>query len=219
MIKIIAAIAIALALAGTGAYYYSSIQTVEDTAKNNERITEGAFAPTNTNNLSGTGDFRALLNMQDSVTCTVAYEVEGQGTFSGTVYVNEGKMRGDFSYNTQGEEMHMSVINDGSTGYTWGTTPMGELAMRYSIAQPDEQAEESQQAFDYDQRVTYSCAPWGADAAAFVPPSDINFMDVSSSIRIEGNDSSSVSTQCRTCEMITDPGPKEQCLAAFSCDQ
>lgn len=219
MIKIIAAIAIVLALFAGGAYYYSSIHTAEDASTNTGRITEGAFAPSVTNDLSGTGDFRKLLDMQQSVTCTVAYEVEGQGTFSGNVYVSEGKMRGDFSYTTGGEQMHMSVINDGSIGYTWGTTPMGELAMRYPIAETDEDSSaEDQQMFDYDQRVTYSCAPWKADATAFMPPSDRDFMDVGNTVEMQTADIPSGSTQCRTCEMIADAGPKEQCLAAFSCN-
>lgn len=220
MIKIIIGTAVALSILGAGAFYYISTQEQPNVAQDNPRITEGAFVPS-IEDISGTGSFRGLLGLGQNVACTVSYDTEEQGTFQGDVYVADAKMRGDFTYTMDGEQLNISVINDGAYGYTWGNTPVGDLAMKYALDENASEDAAQNTAFDYDQRVSYSCAPWKTDPSFFIPPSDIIFseMNMQQSAVIQAGDLDDVKTaQCNACAMITDASSKEQCLVALSCN-
>lgn len=117
-----------------------------------------------------TTTLRALMAQGDVMcTFTQVLSAELQSNVVGTMYISDGRVRGDFLTSADDESFATSLIYIDDTTYVWGTTPFGDQAfmIRNSSAQPEGNG------MDMDQELPYVCGPWAVDAAMFVPPTDI----------------------------------------------
>lgn len=176
--------------------------------------------------VSGTGTFLGLLERGDSLTCDISYTDEEGSTMDGTVFFSDGNMRGDFTMQFDGEQMETHVIHDGEYAYSWGASSAGNMAVKFPIDEPDD-AEMSREEpatgengqFDFDQEVAYDCSAWRTDASKFVPPADIEFVDLEAQMNAMFDSSSTAggAGQCAACEQIPDAAAQSQCRAALGC--
>lgn len=121
---------------------------------------------------SGAGEqtLAELLALGTSQTCTFT-QADGEGT----VYVANGKMRGDFTSLTDGKTMVSHMISDGATAYTW----VDGMPTGFKIAMNAAQAAGQQPGtVDVNQKFAYTCSPWNADTNAFTPPAGMQFNDL-----------------------------------------
>lgn len=106
---------------------------------------------------------------------------------SGTVYIANGKMRGDFDSMAQGIAVKSHMIVDGEYSYVW--TPDTNQGFKMSITAGEStgasgsSVTQGQQTVDYNQELAYSCEPWTADSSRFSLPSGVVFMDMSTMMR------------------------------------
>lgn len=133
----------------------------------------------------------------------------------GTVYVANGKSRGDFSPNS-----HMIV--DGTTSYIWtdgektGFKTTFDLNAQTSANMPTPAGTSISRSFDYDKEANYNCETWISDNSVFELPKEVTFQDFSALIPTPNSGSGS-SSQCSYCDSLTGDN-KTQCLAALNCN-
>jgi hypothetical protein len=158
--------------------------------------------------------------------CTVSNSVENSES-SGTVYIADGKMRGDFKIVTKSPastiESHM--ISDGEFIYTWSDAmPQGvKLAVSAANMTGQPNAPQQDQVEMYNAALEYDCDSWSADASQFELPAGVTFMDMSAMMQGsvgEGNRGTmnppSKSAQCNMCDQAPET-QRTQCREALSC--
>ncbi len=134
------------------------------------------------NSDSGIGSFMELLGMGRDVTCSFSTDgMDAEYPSNGTMYTSGGKYRVDSISIVNNEEVKYSMIDDGTNMYMWGESLDGEFAMKMAhmdIAEQSSNPNAPDTAFDYSERVEYDCDAGSVSDSQFVPPSDIEFMDM-----------------------------------------
>jgi hypothetical protein len=171
---------VAVLLAGGGTVYVKSRgNSVKTDAKVNNGVdTSAAVKADGKADAVATGkvSLRALIAKGQSISCTFNQTLDGVAS-SGTVYVANGKMRGDFvskPSNTAAVNSH--VIVDGQTMFAWSDGVSQGVKVTLD-AQKQGQANGSGP--DLEKEIDYKCSPWSADTAKFATPSTITFIDLS----------------------------------------
>ena len=152
--------------------------------------------------------------------CAVSTTAAGV-TSGGTVYVANGKVRGDFTSEVpQMGTMEVHMIADGKDAYTW--TSMMKTGFKMSTTKPTETKDTptaDKQDF-YNAQYDYQCSPWSADVSVFTLPTDIAFNDMSAMMPpapAGAGASPSGAPSCSSCDMIPDANAKAQCRAVLKC--
>lgn len=138
---------------------------------------------------SGSGLATGKVSMKDllisgkSQKCTFTQTASGSQS-SGTVYIADGKIRGDFESAASaagGTNMQSHMITDGNTSYVW-TSGMSQ-GFKMSTVQSAPSGSAQKQAVDYNQALDYACAPWNPDQSMFMLPQGITFTDMNAMMR------------------------------------
>ncbi len=117
-----------------------------------------------------------LIAYKGSQKCTFTSSTSNSSS-SGTVYVSNGQMRGDFVSHAQGGTYESHMIVKDNTSYVWGTGMPGGFKMSFDAMSSSGQGNNSG-AVDPNAPVNYSCSAWSADASLFVLPAGIQFNDL-----------------------------------------
>lgn len=132
---------------------------------------------------------------------------------TGTVYLANGKMRGDFQENS-----HMIV--DGTTSYTWTDGQNSGFKMTFDPAsvESDNTSTTNPAGMDYSKAYNYDCNNWSLDATVFELPKDVKFQDFSSLMPTTNPEKSGGNTsQCGYCDGL-DGDSKLECRKALNCN-
>ncbi len=162
------------------------------------------------------GTIKSLLSMGKDVACDVSYTVE-QNETSGKVYVSGKKMSADFSIKTSdGKTMDNHMIQDETYIYSWSSAfPQGTKMKVEATASPAVAPSGQPASMNVDQQVQYKCSPWGVDASKFTPPTNVQFMDLSTITKMPGQaQPTTQKSDSSPCDAITDPQAKAACVAA-----
>lgn len=152
---------VAVAVVGAGAYLL--------TGKGGQGGAESVTPPQAT-----TSSLKELIASGVAQKCVFTDE---QVPSSGTVYIGNGKIRGDFYATANGEQKHIQMITDGTTMHTWfdGMT----TGFKLSVAVPSAAGTPAPaQNIDLDKTLEYSCLPWTVEDSVFALPTAINFVDI-----------------------------------------
>lgn len=152
-----------------GGYYLINITANDQSGANTQggtTATAGKF----------TGSFAELASRGGSWKCTVDSSV-GDSTTVGTVYVADGKVRGDFASQVSGYgNMESHMLSDGQDVYTWSSIIPQGVKTRMTTSAPSETATQtSGQGMSPGQSYSYDCQPWTKDASVFELPSTVTF--------------------------------------------
>ncbi len=170
-------------------------------------------------------DFRGsvsdLYKLGKDITCTFERS-DDAGTMSGTVYVTGEKMRGDFQITQAGGESFDShTISDGEWIYTWGATQLGYVGTKIKITETEdvEQTGEASETPNLDEEFDYKCNSWNVDNSLLVPPSDIEFQDLSATMQQLQEQSQSIQNtiDCSMCDSVPAGEAREQCRQSLGC--
>ena len=194
---------------------------------------------TNTPTPGASMSMKELLGLGGAQRCTFTNTVENSES-SGVVYVAGGKMRGDFTSVAAGQTIQSHMIVDGETSYVWSdAAPQG---MKISFADMNAQrGENTNQSFDVNEKVGYSCGAWTVDAGMFALPAGVEFSDLGALLppsgmpKLQGGagtvDPNSVTVpagsaggampggtaQCAVCNQVPEGDERMQCLEALGC--
>ena len=147
----------------------------------------GKSAPSNVTHTTAAVAQQSLHELISSgLTQTCTFSIAGTATSSsmtGTIYTASENMYGDFAKTSAAGQVttaHMIVIS--GEDYLWSDALGKGIKMPWSSANSTALANKYGN-IDMEQPATYSCASWTPDQSKFIPPTDIQFIDVSTLMR------------------------------------
>ncbi len=171
--------------------------------------------------LTNSMSMKDLLLNQQNVSCTFSGNLENS-KIEGTVYVGDGKMRGDYvmTANTVTNGMETHMIIDGTSMYYWTGISTQGFKSAFSATGTTPTTQTDTKTIDYNQAMDYACNSWVVDNTKFIPPTTISFTDLQNPTSAKpGNTlTGPKSQQCGACELIPDPNGKAQCKVALQCN-
>ena len=185
-------IGIGLVVIGAAAWYF-----VQPTADTSDAVSDRGAAAVETDqeavsqlsdsDLTGMGSFVSLMGLGSSVRCEFTSTSEGQST-EGVFYTDGERFRVNAVAQAEMSTFDSNIINDGAFTYVWGSSPEGAMAMKMSnetntdVDVPEaagySYTQTQSEQFDVEKEVQYDCDWWDVDESLFVPPADIDFMDM-----------------------------------------
>ena len=158
---------------------------------------------------------KALLAAGKTQKCTFSNPSDPSNT-SGTVYIDNGKMRGDFTSTTDGKTVQSHMIVMDNTSYMWSDAMPQGIKMSFDDIQKPQT--DSKQAVSVNQEVNYSCQGWSADSGTIALPAGITFTDYSAMLKQAAPSGGSAnSQQCAACDQAPDAASRAQCKTALGC--
>jgi hypothetical protein len=178
-----------------------------------------------------TGSLMDVLKLGNSVKCTGSYSGE-DGSMEMVVYASGKKSYSEMQVDA-GEDgiINTYSIYDGEWMYTW--TDQG-MASKMNVSEMEDLAKDMPEQEDYEgaqmsgqqafqQEFDYKCNPWVVDNSKFVPPSDIEFMDMGEMMKgfteamESGEFDGMMDSACSACEMMPTPEEVTECKADLGC--
>jgi hypothetical protein len=174
-------------------------------------------------------NLKALMASGSPQKCTVSYSTDNNQT-QGTIYIDSGKMRADFTAQIQGSTKVSHMINDGTYVYTWldgmatgfKMQPQMNMAPTSTPQSGMHNPNGSQRGIDPNANYQYNCSVWTADSSEFVPPTSVTFSDMQPfQGQMHGQAPGSMgstggnSQACAACDSAG--ANKAECLTALGC--
>jgi len=182
-----------------------------------------------------------FLSMNATLKCTFSDKTNSS---SGTVYVSNGKMRGDFTSQDNSAATQTHMVNDSSYIYYWTDGQKNGYKMslatiknetpHISMSPSHGTSDQGQtQGMDMHQQSNYSCGPWVVNSSLFTVPSDITFTDYSAMMQgsssqsaphegaaatQEGTQMHGNAAMCAQCDKAPAGSARSQCLATLHCN-
>jgi len=198
---------------------------------------EVSTTPGNDDPIRGRGNLAALLALSRNLECAVAHDVDPQFSSEGTVFLSEGKIRGDFLTGLRGEQVLSSMIIRDNTMYLWSIIDGQAWGMRsvlgVEVSEREGAALETQEPIGLEDEIQYDCKPWAyVDGSVFVPPSDVLFRDLTTIMEqgmeygttfeatvaeTQATPQPSSDESCTACAAVVDTAARELCEIQFAC--
>jgi hypothetical protein len=124
--------------------------------------------------------FSEFIKQSGSYQCTVHQNLSDFDT-GGTVYISDGKLRGDFSTIAEGRTVTSSVLARDGFVYSWSSMmPNKGVKMAMTMAELSNPAASTSGTYVWNasQIGDYSCTPWIAQEPTFGLPSGTTFTTV-----------------------------------------
>ncbi len=216
---------ITLILAGAGVTWFKNSASL----KTDQPALEATTSPAAQASVSSDTRMalKDLFSSSKSQKCTFSDTNSGS---SGTIYMSDGKMRGDFTSVSQGQTAMSHMIVQNNTSFVWtdasdqGVKLSYEKVAQLTSASASAQTSGATMPISLDQKVSYECSSWTLDPTLLTLPTTVKFNDFSSlipQIKASGNASGAATTDiksdaCKACDQLTG-SPREQCRKALSC--
>lgn len=211
----IVVVVLAVLLLGGGAFVMSQRskpETTSTTQNNNET--------TSTTPSNAAKSLVDLFSLGTSQQCSFS---DGS-TSSGSVYVANQKMRGDFTYTVAQGTTNAHMIIDNGTSYIWTDGQTTGLKMKFdaSTAAADFDSTVKDNSVDVNKKYDYDCSNWSLDQSKFTLPSSVQFTDLSGMFPSTAPSSGAGTTdtkalQCAACNSL--PAESQAaCKTALSCN-
>lgn len=211
---VLAAVVIILLLVlGGGAFVLSQ-------RNNNPTPTPASNITTNTQTQAETGSQKSI---KDLFTLGSAQQCSfnDQAGNSGTVFVANQKMRGDFITVAPQGSVNAHMIVDSSTSYLWVDGQNTGIKMSFdATAATENLGSQANTNVDWDKKFDYDCKAWNADSNMFTLPTGVKFTDLGALTipSASGSPSSgSSAAQCAACDSVPESA-RAQCRAALKCN-
>jgi hypothetical protein len=150
------------------------MSTAGKSTTNNVSVTHttAAVAQQSLHDLIGSG-------ITQTCTFSIAATTATSSSMTGTIYTASENMYGDFVKTSSAGKVtsaHMIVIS--GEDYLWSDALSRGIKMPWSAANSTALAAKYG-SIDMEQPATYSCTSWTPDQSKFIPPTDIQFIDIS----------------------------------------
>jgi hypothetical protein len=227
LLLILAVAAIVIIVAG--AFFFKKPQT---TSQTNQPSDSSMVATDNSSDNKFSGTFLELLALGQNYSCTYRTTDSTGSQMSGMAYVAGAgkKINGQFTLTqADGTTMDSNFISDGEYNYIWTSAQKQGIRIKVgandnSLFGSDSDSEKSTGISDQD-KVDFDCKPWTVDNSMFIPPADMEYVDLSEMMQMqptsaamqEGGESDTATPDCSVCNQIPEGPSKTQCLQSLGC--
>lgn len=197
---------------------------VKSLKKSNPQTNNNQQTQNNTSGNNTTGTLKSLLTAGKSVKCSFSNNVK-ETAVNGTVYVADGKMRGDFKSIAGGTTVSGHTIVDSSYSYFW--TDTGNQGFKFPVPSGTTSTNPAmaKDAPDINQPFNFSCQDWTKDDSVFTLPSNITFQTftipsipaLSGMPKIPTGGLINKDDKCAICARILEAPQKNACKTQFNC--
>lgn len=182
MSKQVIAVVVALVVVGGAAFFYMRGDGVKENINTAPMMEDGTdVSAENTNSNTKKMSFESFAKNGGSYVCTVTQNVQDIES-NGTIYMDGGKMRGEFNTSVQGMNVGTTFIAKDGYSYTWSSI-MPNTGYKVAIAQDSVSGNSTagtsgSYGFNAEQIGNYDCQPWTVDNSKFVLPTSIKFSEI-----------------------------------------
>jgi hypothetical protein len=183
-VVILGVVAVVLVVFGYFALFSTPASEMADEAKNvsEELSVDAPSGAASAEPRQGRGTLDYLRSFGANLECTVSYSDEAQqSSVSGTYFVSEGSMRGDFLTTappTPGQILSSMIIDNGMM-YMWSEIEGGLYGVKTDLSVVASSDMVDREPVPLNTDVDYDCKPWKeVDRTVFVPPSEVLFQDM-----------------------------------------
>jgi hypothetical protein len=130
---------------------------------------------------SFTGTFADVFAVEEPVSCTAVTVFDTGGESQGTLYYIDERnfVLDSMILLSDNDPIEAHIIRDGDYEYTWSPKFLEEEGVGGTKRRIDPSYEVNEEIFAmYDDGTEYQCESWTVDNAMFIPPSDIEFEDI-----------------------------------------
>jgi len=194
--------------------------TKKSSQPSENKVSTTASKPTASAKQTAQGTIKSLLSSGKAQKCTYSSKLQST-SISGTVYVANGKMKGDFT-TVSGENNingHMNI--DGKYFYVWTDLRNRGIKMALNQQQPTGAPSSSSNGTpDINQTFNYVCQGWTEDDTVFALPPTISFSMIEVPTLPSGTASPSSGTNsstCSVCNNIPAGSARDACKTQLHC--
>lgn len=184
-------IGIALLLVAAGGYYLVNSGTESAALPEAENNNVHSVDAEVSDRQQGRGALMAFLGLGRTVMCTFSHEDTENGFSSDGEFYFDGtskRFRVDSTTRGESDSYVTHMINDGEFAYVWSEGEDETFAMKMSAdihsdvetQDFDGPGESDNRQVNLEEEVEYDCDSWRVDNSLFVPPTNIEFMDMAS---------------------------------------
>ncbi len=204
---IFGAIAVAVILAGAAVML----------TKNSSMTPDNNSTTSTDNEPAANKSLKDLMTSGDSQQCTFTDKI-ADADASGTFYVSNGKVRGDYTMNAGGQNIVSHMIVTDKTSYTWmdGQTTGYKMAFDPETMSDGSTSTDTQKTVDVNKFIDYKCEGWSEDSSVFDPPSNVKFQEFGA-MAPSGAQTTGAQSQCSACDSLSGDD-KTQCRTALKCN-
>jgi hypothetical protein len=208
-------IGILIILLGVGGYFF-----LNNSSKKQAPVVNTASQATSPSVSATQSSIKSLLASKTPKQCDFSDNV-GTASFTGTVYVADGKASGEFNVQTQAGPIVSHMISDGTNAYIWtGNTKQG---FKFSLAAATNAAGNTQnsQSVDVNKTFDFKCKDWSVDNSKFAIPTDVTFtaFAIPNTSPAVGSIKTTTgsSAACSACNSVPAGEQRTACLTALHC--
>lgn len=144
-------------------------------------------------------------------------DLGGEYEASGTTYIGNGMIRGDYVTRINEQTQSGHTIYDGTKSYVW--LDGSQTGFVLDVGQTAEEVgvpKEAQMGLNMEKEIDYSCVAWEIDETKFVPPGDVEFTiyAIPTSGRVQVR---TENDPCELCDTLSGE-QKTQCLETLKCN-
>lgn len=198
-------------LAGVGGFFLLN-------NKSQKQAPASQTANQNSTPSSTEASIKSLLASKSPKQCDFSDNNVGTSSFTGTVFVANGKASGEFNVKTQAGSMVSHMISDGTTAYIWtGNTKQG-FKISLAGAQASAGSTKDSQSVDVNKTFNFKCKDWVVDDSKFVLPTDVTFSSIAvPNTSPAAGGASTPPSSCTVCAGIPAGPGKTECLNLYHC--
>ena len=147
--------------------------------------------------------------------CTFNHE-EGGAIITGKVYIDDKRMRGDFTTSDpEFGNLDGSIIKDDKFLLTWGG-PLGDIGTKSILSEVDDYLAEN--LIITNDRIGFDCSDWVVNDKVFMQPESVVFTEITSEDRQAAELELSPSrVDCSVCNLIDETVDREKCRETLKC--
>ncbi|MFZ5425078.1 MAG: hypothetical protein ACOZAO_04735 [Patescibacteria group bacterium] len=215
----------------TGLFIYSNYldrKASKEQAQN--RIEETSQNPEEESLSSISGSIADLLQRGTALTCTYDSTTEA-GNTSGIVYIDDSKLRADFTTKSNDEvEISSSMLLKEQQVYAWSDSEVfgGKNGVTFKVNEENSDFDfnmeeyENTNLLDFQQAFDWDCKPGIVKASAFELPEGIEFMEIDQGLLMEQEilknlEDEDLAEICSACDNAPTQAAIEQCKQTLGC--
>ena len=167
------------------------------------------------------GTLNELMDSNSTLHCTWSFD-EGGMVASGEIYSKGKKFNQTATYKEASQEINIVSVSDGEWMYMWNSI-QGNTGSKIEISKLDDLNEQTesdgtgQKMVNLNKDINLNCSSWIFDKSKFVPPSDIEFMDLTQMLT-QTNEMMQDGSMCAGCNFIPEGSEREECLKSLNCN-